>query len=136
MEKTFAELFCSHRRLHPQQYHEVMFRCCLYRRTLIFRHLLAVFSRSYFEADHELISRVGLLTASETLDDEIDIFYNNSTNRSFLHRVLRLRVSARRVQRLFDALMRRGAYANRDDVLESIFKPVGHCEVGEVPTAI
>jgi len=105
MEKTFAELFCSHRHLPPEHYQKAMLRCCLYRRALIVRPVLALMAPRFFAADGELIARVGVLTTPEALDDEIDDFYHHDDNRSFLRRVLYLRVSGRRVRRLFGRLM-------------------------------
>ena len=117
MEKTFAEMFCSHRQLPPGRYREVMLRCCLYRRTLIFRSLLALFSHNYFAADYDLISGVGLLTNLQGFDGEIDAFFHHPANHGFLRHVLRLRVSTRRVRRLFNTLMRRAASPARNDAM-------------------
>jgi hypothetical protein len=115
MEKTFAELFCRHRRLPPGKYREVMLRRCLYRRTLMFRRLLAFFSHGYFAADYDLISAVGLLREPEALHDEINTFLDHPANRGFLRRVLRLRVSTRRVRHLFNTLMPCAASLRRND---------------------
>jgi hypothetical protein len=105
MEKTFAELFCSHRGLSPQQYHRVMMRSCVYRRTLLLWPFLALLVPGYFKADHELITRIGLLTKPASLDDEIDVFWHDISNHTFVRRVLCLRVSTQRVRNLFNLLM-------------------------------
>jgi hypothetical protein len=92
-----------------------MLRSCLYRRALVFRYLLAPVLPSLFKADHELVTRVGLLTKPEALDDEIDVYWHHPSNRSFPRRVMCIRVSTRRVRRLFGLLMPRAAPVAQND---------------------
>ena len=110
MRKTFAELFCGHHRLPPEKYAEVMARHCLYRRTLVVWPLLRLLHKGYFDADLDFISNVGLLRQPEDLKDEINAFFRHRGNRGFLRRVLRLRVSARRVGHTVQTLMPASAH--------------------------
>jgi hypothetical protein len=132
MKKPFAELFCSRHRVSPELYRNAMLRRCLYPRALLLRPLLLLFRKGHFDADYELISRVGGLTNHESLHDEIDAFHDPFANRGFLRRTLRLRVSARRVQRQFESLMPRAAPPARkapvDDGRSPAASDGGSCE--------
>ena len=111
MVETFAEFFCNQRRLPPERYRSAMLRCCLHRRALIFLPLLSLFAPNHFEADYELITGVGLMRTTEALNDEIHAYYDHPDNRRFLRRTLRLRVSVKRLRRVFGSLMKRPAVA-------------------------
>lgn len=105
MEKTFAQLLCQHCEVSPEAYAEIMFRRCLYRHARLFRPFLRSLMDDYFDADAELILGVGSLRRAEDLDDEIAAFFSCRCGRSFLRRVLRLRLSTRRVRDLVYTLM-------------------------------
>jgi len=106
MAETFAERFCNHHRLQPEQYRRAMLQSCFHRRALIFLPFLSRISPGHFEADYELISVVGLMRNPESFNDEIRAFHDHPHNRRFLRRNLRLRVSVKRLRRVFGSLMK------------------------------
>lgn len=104
---SFAESFCQRYRVAPERYAGAMFWRCLHRRALVFVPLLRQAVPDYFAADYDLIRSVGRLKKPGELPGEIADFRSHPSNRDFLRRTLKLRVSARRVARLVNKVMSR-----------------------------
>jgi hypothetical protein len=113
MEGTFAERFCRHHRIPPERYRFAMFCRCMYWRALILSPVLWLLRKEHFGADFELISNVGFICKREELDVEIDAYAMHVDNRNFSRRVLRLRISTKRVRHVVKSLMRAARYESQ-----------------------
>jgi len=96
---TFAEKFCARHDVAPEKYEEVVLKRSLYPVARLLRPVLAL-KANYFAADREFIRGVGQLTLSGDFDSEAQDYLDHPTNRGFLRRVLKLRVSGRRLRRM------------------------------------
>ena len=57
--RTFSESVCEQLGLHPNQYENVVFQRCLYRKARLLRPLLKCYNRNFFAPDRDFIRRVG-----------------------------------------------------------------------------
>jgi hypothetical protein len=101
---TFAEKYCAQHGLAPEEFLEAAFRRSLYPHARLLRPLLAL-NFNYFAADREFIRGIGRLTRFRDFVTEVQDFRDDSNNRGFLRRVLRLRVSVTRARRLVQRTM-------------------------------
>ena len=101
----FAEYFCEFYALPPERYLPAMFGRSLHRCALPFVFLLRLFSPDFFIADEDFLRGVGLARKPGNLDDEIAQFHSHHDNRNPLRRLLLMRVSARRVMRIWKRVM-------------------------------
>jgi hypothetical protein len=108
---TFAEVFCQHYQIAPENYERAMFWRCLHRRACLLVPLLRATSSDYFAPDMDLIRAVGRVTHASRLREELADFHSHPFNLSFARRRLRLRVSTTRTTRLVRRLMRSQADA-------------------------
>jgi hypothetical protein len=99
MSLNFAEKFCAAHNVHPADYQEAVLRRTLRPMARVLRPVLNL-NRDYFASDRELIRDVGRLTRLEDFEAEAMDFSYNPYNRGLFHRVLRLRVSRRRLRAL------------------------------------
>lgn len=97
--QSFAERFCTARKIHPAGYDEAVLRLTLRPVARVLRPILNL-NRDYFASDRELIRDVGRISRLEDFEAEAQDFSQNPYNRGLLHRVLRLRVSRRRLRAL------------------------------------
>lgn len=108
MNKSFAEIFCSHHGLPPARYVPALFRRILYPHAVPLAPVLRLFSRTYFEPDFELIRNVSFATQWQELRDAISEFHSHPRSRDFLRSRLRLRVSTRRLEHVAHHLIGAG----------------------------
>lgn len=94
---TFAEEFCARRNLAPEKYEEFVLNDSFYPAARLLRPVLML-KADFFAADHEFIRRVGRLKRLGGFEAEVQDFLYDPNNRGFLRRVLKLRVSARRLR--------------------------------------
>ncbi|MFZ4779658.1 MAG: hypothetical protein ACOYM3_30220 [Terrimicrobiaceae bacterium] len=99
MSQSFAEKFCATRKVHPAKFDEVVLRLTLRPMAGLLRPILNL-DRDYFASDRELIRDVGRITRLEDFEVAAQDFSHNPYNRGLFHRVLRLRVSRRRLRAL------------------------------------
>jgi hypothetical protein len=104
--KTFRELYCEHRQIGYEQYEHDLVRRCLHRRARPFYWLLGL-KREYTSPDFEFVRSVGELRNRRQFRDEAAEYFYHPGNNSFLRKVLRLRLSSRRLQAVFEELMGR-----------------------------
>lgn len=99
MSRQLRAIYCSRHELPPEQFETAVFHYGLYPHARLLRWL---FDREYFTADLEFIRSVANLRSRRDFSAEATGFHQHPDNRSFLRRVLRLRVSASRIRRLLD----------------------------------
>jgi hypothetical protein len=103
--KKFRELYCERNEIAADDFERVLLRRGLHRRAKLVYWLLAMFAH-YRDADLEFIRSVGALTNLRSFNNLVFDFHTHSHNRWYLRRVLRLRVSTRRVYSIFDHEMK------------------------------
>jgi hypothetical protein len=103
--RTFSERFCERYRLPPESYAPEMLRRVLYPRARWLAPVIRLFSPGIFDADCDFVRGVGQIRRAEDLDGEVSDFHLHPRNRGFLRRILKIRVSCRRVSHLVAAIM-------------------------------
>lgn len=96
-----------------QNFHRAVFRTTLYRHAVLFAPLLHW--TGYFAVDHQLIAACGGARSMTEIQECILDYVHHPRNVGFLRRVIRIRVSARRVRRV----ARRFFGANDDEARRS-----------------
>ena len=102
---TFRELYCEHHGITTQQYERVLLWRSLHRRARPFYWLLRL-NRDYSAPDLEFVRGVGALRSRRGFRDEAAEFHYHPKNRGLLRTLLRLRVSSRRLQAIFESEIR------------------------------
>lgn len=102
---TFAEKFCARYGISPADYENEMLRRSLYPTGKLVR-LLVSSDANYFVPDREFIRGVGKLTRVQGFGAEVWAFTVNPENSRFLRLRLKMRVSAKRVYRQVDEILR------------------------------
>jgi hypothetical protein len=110
---TFAEKFCRARHVAPEDYDKQVLRLSLYPMARILRPLLAA-NPDYFSPDRELIRGVGRISRLRDFEELAMDFSSDAANRRFSRRLLRLRVSARRLRTLVRSTLHDGGEAPAD----------------------
>jgi hypothetical protein len=105
--KTFRELYCENRQISHAQYERDLVMRCLHWQARPFYWLLGL-NRAYTSPDLEFVRCVGELHNRRQFRDEAAGFIYHPGNGGFLRKVLRLRVSTRRMQEIFDELVSAG----------------------------
>jgi hypothetical protein len=102
--KTFRELYCEHRRIGYDLYEEDLVRRCLHRHARPLYWLLGL-NREYTSPDFQFVRSVGELHSRRQFRDEAAEYFYHPGNGGFFRKVLRLRLSSRRLQAIFDELI-------------------------------
>lgn len=97
---TFAECFCAQHGITSEQFARAVFRRALYRRALPVAWFLGFLMHDYFAADFDFIHGVERLRRLRDFASEAERFNEHPTNRGWLRRRLRLRISTHRLKRL------------------------------------
>lgn len=97
---SFSELYCRRHGIERARYADTMFWRCLHRRAQVFAFLIRPLAPDFFQADYELIHSVGEITSTKSLPDELANFSLHPSNRGWLRRRLKLRISGRRLYRV------------------------------------
>ncbi|MEJ1972425.1 MAG: hypothetical protein WDM96_08195 [Lacunisphaera sp.] len=105
--KTFRELYCEQRKISDDRYERDLVMRCLHRHARPVYWLLGL-DREYTSPDLEFIRCVGELRNRRQFRDEAAEFFYHPGNGKFFRKVLRLRVSSRRLQAIFDGLVAGG----------------------------
>ena len=101
----FAQKCSAHFGVSSERYLETALRRTLYPHAHWLRPLIAVVAPDFFSADRDFLHGVGQLWRRRDFSIEVQNFHHHPANRGFLRRVLRLRVSAGRVQTLVNTLL-------------------------------
>lgn len=102
--KTFRELYCEHHGVACESFERVLLWRCLHWQARPFYWLLWV-NRDYYAADLEFIRGVGGLRSRRDYRNEAAEFHSHPGNRGFLRTVLRMRVSSKRLQAVFERVI-------------------------------
>lgn len=97
---TYQELYCEMTKCPKKRFTRRLFWAALHRRALVLAPLIMLTNEAFFAADLELIAAVARLHKSDQLEEEIRDFREDPRNRDWARRVLKLRVSTRRLRRL------------------------------------
>lgn len=103
--KTFRELYCEHHGITDERFERVLLWRCLHWTARPWYWLLWV-NRDYYTADFDFIRGVGDLRSRRGFHDEVSEFHHHPGNRGFLRTVLRMRISSKRLQLIFDREIR------------------------------
>jgi len=107
MKQPFQECFCEHFRCPPQEYADRVFRQCLYWHARPAAWWLARSSSSFFAEDMALIRDLAAVTTRGEAIAELNRFYGrNLRDKNWLRRAFALRISAKRVLRLYRMISR------------------------------
>ena len=107
-KRSFAERYCSVHRLGNREFIEAVLARSLYPQARLLRPVLRLLP-CYFKPDREFIASVGELRRMRDFDREVFAYVNDPGNRGFLRRVLRLRVSAGRLNSVMWSTLRDGS---------------------------
>lgn len=102
--KTFRELYCEHHGVAYERFERVLLWRCLHWQARPFYWLMWV-NRDYYSADFEFIRGVGDLRGRRDFRNEAAEFHYHPGNRGFLRTVLRMRVSSKRLQSVFERVV-------------------------------
>ncbi len=97
---TFAELYCARHGLEPDAYLPTVFRRALYPHTRLVVTWLRLMDSDYFAADYDLVQAAGRIRSLRDYAGDAVEFNHHPANQGVLRRVLRLRVSVRRLRAL------------------------------------
>lgn len=102
--RSFQALYCSRRGVSPERFRRHVLARSLYPHARLLAPLLA-WVDGHFQADYEFIDDVAHLERVELFHDAMDSYVGHFSNRGFLRRGLRLRISARRLWRLVSEVL-------------------------------
>jgi hypothetical protein len=109
--RTFADIYCEREGLSPAAMRDVLLQRTLYPHARLIVGLGLRLVPRFFRADFEFIDDVGCIRNLQDFSLVLGGYIEHPTNRSFLRRRLRLRISARRMLRIVRAVL---APAGRD----------------------
>lgn len=101
MALSFRERYVAMHHIDPSGFEEHVLRRALYLHARPLREALAAFP-DYFAADREFLRSVGDLRSRRFFHAEAGEYHSSASNRGFLRRFLRLRVSAERVRQIME----------------------------------
>jgi hypothetical protein len=99
--KTFRELYCERRGISTHDFEHELVHRSLHWQARPFYWLLGM-NRAYTSPDYEFVRCVGDLRQWKEYRNEAIEYHYHPHNRGFLRTVLRLRVSARRLQTVLE----------------------------------
>jgi hypothetical protein len=107
MSKSFQTLYCEHYQCSAQEFEQRVFRECLYRHALPLAPLFASLDPCFFLEDLSFIRDVGHAASRSEVISELNRFFGrNMRERNWFRKALGIRVSGKRVLRLYRALFR------------------------------
>ena len=107
--KPFRDAYCQGRGMPSARYERELLSRTLYGHARCISWFLRLVKSDYFSADIEFLRSLGSLRSRRELAAEIADFQYHPSNRTFLRRRLRLRVSAEKARRIFERHMKPGA---------------------------
>jgi len=99
-QKTFRESFCERFGCPPEEYEKRVFWKCLYRRSLPLAVLVHMFKRPFFNLDLQTIRQIGFARNTQEFRTELENFRYDYRMQGGLLRLLRVRVSGKRLMAL------------------------------------
>jgi len=95
---TFSARFCDDHHCRRDAFVAAVLRLCVARRALPI--LLLMPNSRFFGADRELIQTVERASTMEEVQDDIDYYWSQPANKTWLRRVVGLRLSTSRLRRV------------------------------------
>lgn len=96
-DPSFSEVYCGLNGVQPIRFEREVLRLTLYPHARLLAPLCHLFNRGYFAADFELIRSVSGYCQGHHFSGEAVDYRAHPANQSFWRRVLRIRVSVRRL---------------------------------------
>jgi hypothetical protein len=107
MKQSFRSLFCEAYGCAPDEFEQRLFQRCLYRPIVPVAWIILRVSPAFFREDLVFLREVGAATSRSEVVGELNRFYGrNIRDRNWLRKQLAIRVSAKRVLRVYRSLLR------------------------------
>jgi hypothetical protein len=103
--KSFRELYCERHGLPAERFEDALTARAWYPHARLVRGLMRLAYPKFLEPDREFVRAVGDLRTRRLFTNEAADFHMHRANRNFVRRVLKARVSAERLRRVFDEVM-------------------------------
>ena len=114
MRQSFKSLYCQHYACALEDYDRRLFRSCLHRHALPFASILRRFRPAFFREDLDFIRDVGAASSRSEVICELNRFYGrNMRDRNWMRRLFGLRLSGKRVLRIYRQLLREARHDAR-----------------------
>jgi hypothetical protein len=114
VKKSFKTLYCEQHACSEEDYDQHVFRRCLNLHAVPVANMLSQWAPAFFREDFDFVREVGFVTTRGELICELNRFYGrNLRDRNWFRRELGLRISGKRVLRLYRRLVR-GDHSRRD----------------------
>ena len=108
--QDFMSLFCEEFHCPPSEFEERAFRTCLYWRARVLAPLIRIIGPRYFDRDFALIRYLAKTPGWRDAMNELSAYMEaNDTKGGFARKILRIRISARKVGQLAGRLFERHA---------------------------
>jgi hypothetical protein len=102
--RSFQALYCDRWGVSPDRFRNDLLARTVYPHARLLAPLLRLMT-GHFQADYEFIDDVAHLERVELFHDAMDSYVGHFSNRGFLRRGLRLRISARRMWRIVSEVL-------------------------------
>jgi hypothetical protein len=112
---SFSELYCARYVLSPDKFPRHLLRRAMYPHARLLISLLEYFGGDYFAADFDFIDDVGQLTSYNDFFGSSIEYVHHPSNRGFMRRTLRIRVSTERMRRQVRSMLPHKASSSDDD---------------------
>ncbi len=107
MSKSFETLFCEHYKCPVDEFEDRIFWTCLYRHAVPVAKLVWRVQPAFFMEDRSFLRDLGPATSRGEVLCELNRFYGrNVRDRNWLRKRLAIRISGKRVLRLYRMLFR------------------------------
>ena len=121
MQMEFRQLFSQKSGTDADQFERKLFYKCLFRHAVPFAWLLKKMNPDFFREDFEMLRDVATARNTEEVICELNRFYGrNARDKSFLRPLFYLRISGKRVLRLYRSLTREEESSEEARASESV----------------
>jgi hypothetical protein len=125
MDVEFRQLFSEKSGVGAEQFERRLFRKCLFRHALPFAWLLQKLDPHFFREDFEMLRDIASARNTDEVICELNRFFGrNARDKSIFRTVFYIRVSGKRVLRLYRKLTRAGS--NSDSESSSVSSETLH----------
>ena len=121
MDGDFRQLFSAKWGVGAEQFERKLFYKCLFRHALPFAWLLQKCDKDFFREDFEMLRDVASARNTDEVICEVNRFFGrNARDKSFLRTVLFLRVSGKRVLRVYRSLAKQVKSVSEEATLHAV----------------
>lgn len=107
--QNLREAYCARHGCPPEQFARRLFWEALYRHAVVAAPLLLWLNYDYFSPDRSLIVHAGDATSVARIREEVRDYFWDSSNRGWLRRTLKLRISGQRLKQISRRYLPEGA---------------------------